>query len=67
MKKQVIAVEGMSCPHCEMAVQKSLLALTGVKKAKASWKKKQIIVKYDSSLVEIEQLKAAIVEAGYEA
>jgi len=67
MEKQIITVEGMSCHHCEMAVQNAVLALLGVKKAKASFKKSQVILKLDTSLVSIEAIKSAINEIGYTA
>ncbi|MCL1831241.1 MAG: cation transporter [Oscillospiraceae bacterium] len=67
MEKQIIAVEGMSCPHCEMAVQQALMNLDGVKKVKASWKKKQVTVKMDLELVSIDKIKETINETGFQA
>ena len=67
MEKQIITVKGMSCGHCEMAVKNAVMELEGVKKARASYKKGQVVVKFDAELVSPEQIKAAIVQTGYEA
>lgn len=66
MEKLSISVGGMSCMHCEMAVQNVIMSLDGVKKAKASWKKKSVVIKYDPSQVKVEDFKTAITEAGYD-
>ena len=67
MEKLIIDVEGMSCGHCEHAVEEALLAINGVKKAKASYKKKRVVVKVDTSIVTVNQLKDAIIETGFKA
>jgi copper chaperone CopZ len=62
--KKVIQIEGMSCHHCEMHVEKSLLSLKNVKSAKASHidKKCEVVLKKD---VEDEVLIEKVKEAGY--
>lgn len=67
MKSDIIKVERMSCGHCEIAVQDAIRKLAGVKKAKASKRKKQALVEYDESLVSLEQIVAAINATGYDA
>ena len=67
MKTETIRVEGMSCGHCEIAVQDAVRKLPGVKKAKANQRKKQAIVKYDETQVNTEQIISAIKESGYDA
>ncbi|KAA0257799.1 copper chaperone CopZ [Deferribacter autotrophicus] len=66
MAKIVIGVEGMSCHHCKMAVEKELKSLDGVLNAIVSLEAKNVEVEYDDEKVTIEQLKEAIEEAGYE-
>ena len=61
----MLTVKGMSCGHCEKRVDEALLSLDGVKKSKASSKKGQVLCLFDESLVSLEQIKAAITEAGY--
>ena len=62
--KKVLNVEGMSCHHCEMRVEKSLLGLKDVKKATASHVKKicELELKKD---VSDDVLKEKVKEAGY--
>ncbi len=66
MEKAVLKVKGMSCHHCEMAVNKALLALDGVSKAAADAKGGQAEVEF-SGQVSREAMIAAVQKAGYEA
>lgn len=65
MEKLVLKVEGMSCGHCEIAVQDAVRKLPGIKKVKANRRKKQAVVDYDTAQVTPEQIKAAINATGY--
>lgn len=65
MEKAKLRVEGMACGHCEIAVQDAVRKLPGIKKAKASKRKKEAVVDYDASLVSLEQIIAAINNTGY--
>ncbi len=67
MTKVVLPVTGMSCEHCENAVTQAVSALTGVEKVKASHKKAQVKVVFDETLTSLTAIKAAIIEAGYQA
>ncbi len=64
MKTQ-IGVEGMMCAHCEARVAGALEALEGVKKAKASAKDKNVVVRFDEDKVDVVKLKKTIEEQGY--
>ncbi len=64
MNQIVLRVEGMSCAHCENRVVKALRALPGVREASASAEKNQVAVSGDG--LDLEQLKAAIEDAGYD-
>ena len=63
--KITISVEGMMCAHCEARVTGALEALEGVKKAKASAKEKNVVVKFDEDKVDVVKLKKTIEEQGY--
>ena len=65
MKKDtaIITVTDMMCAHCEQSVEKALAAL-GVK-AKADREKKQVAVTYDGKKVTVDEMKAAIEDAGF--
>ena len=60
MKTSIIKVEGMVCAHCEIAVQKAIRKLPGIKKAKASKRKKQAAIEYDEGLVDLEKIVEAV-------
>ena len=66
MEKIIFNVDGMSCGHCENAVQNAVRELTGVKEVKADAQKKQAAVEYNSSLTTTEEIKAKIEEQGFE-
>ena len=65
MAKVIIGVEGMSCNHCKMAVEKELKSLQGVKDAVVSLENKNVEIEYDENMVDIEKLRQAIKDAGY--
>jgi copper chaperone len=55
----------MVCGHCEIAIQDAIRKLPGIKKTKANKRKKEVIAKYDETLVSEEQIIAAIGGTGY--
>ena len=61
--KKVIAIEGMTCGHCQARVEKALNAVDGVK-AKVDLKKNNAIVEADSTISD-DLLKKTVEEAGY--
>jgi len=63
--KSKLKVEGMSCQHCKMAVEKALKNLNGVSETEVNIESGLVSVAYDSSLVQYLQLVEAIEEAGY--
>lgn len=67
MKTDTIVVEKMACGHCEIAVQDAIRKLAGVKKAKASKRKKQAVIEYDETQVSLDQIVDAVNATGYEA
>lgn len=66
MTQGTVKVEGMSCGHCQMAVKKAVEAVEGVQKADVNLQNKQVVVEYNEGITNIEKVKAAIKEAGYE-
>ena len=67
MAKIILGVEGMSCNHCKMAVERELTSLEGVRSAIVSLEDKKVEVEYDENIIKLDQLKQAIEEAGYRA
>lgn len=63
-KKKVINVEGMSCEHCVVKIQKALEQLIDVIKVKVDLKEKRVFVYYQNDLDSI-LLQKTIEELGY--
>ncbi len=63
--KTTIKVEGMTCNHCKMNVEKAALSLDFVKKAAVNLKKSELALVMDEREGALEQVKDAVREAGY--
>ena len=63
----VVKIEGMSCGHCVMRVEKGVTALVGVKSAKVDLAKKEGTFTFDPGQTSEEAIKAKIKEIGYQA
>ncbi|MDD8017160.1 MAG: cation transporter [Bacteroidota bacterium] len=63
MKKYQLTIEGMSCHHCVMAVEKELkkLSTVNIKEVKIG----SAVVEADESAATKENLTKAVEEAGY--
>jgi copper chaperone len=66
MTQNTIKVEGMSCGHCVMRVKKAIEGVQGVKKVDVSLENKQAVVEFDEGTTNVDKIKAAIKETGYE-
>ena len=66
MAQEIIKVEGMSCMHCQLGVKKAVEAVEGVKRADVNLQTKQVTIEYEEGKVNLEDVKAAIRETGYE-
>lgn len=66
MTQEIIRVEGMSCMHCQLRVKKAVEAVEGVQRADVNLQTKQVTVDYEEGKVNLEKVKAAIRETGYE-
>jgi copper chaperone len=67
MEKKILKVEGMNCEHCVKAVTNAVSALPGLADVKVDLKAGTASFSYDSSVTPLAAIKAAIVDAGYEA
>ncbi len=65
-KKVVLKNLGMSCPFCKAAVTAKLKQLPGVIAYDVDVKSDSATVLYDPAKVDIEKLKRAITEAGFQ-
>ena len=66
MTQETIKVEGMSCMHCQMRVKKAVEAIEGVQRADVNLQTKQVTVDFEEGKANLEKVKAAIRETGYE-
>ena len=64
--KTVLQIKGMSCAHCTQHVKEALEAVTGVESAEVNLGAKNAEVEHGEE-VSPGALKAAVIEAGYEA
>jgi Cu+-exporting ATPase len=61
--ENVIMVNGMMCPHCKARVESVCKGIAGVTDAVVDLQKKNVTVSGNAS---VDEIKKAIVEAGYE-
>ncbi|HWQ47463.1 MAG TPA: copper ion binding protein [Methanosarcina sp.] len=66
MIQKTIKVEGMSCMHCQLRVKKAVEAVEGVQRADVNLQTKLVTVDYEEGKANLEKVKAAIRETGYE-
>ena len=66
MKMAILNINGMTCMGCVTSIKKVLEEIAGVSDSDISLKKKQAKIQYDPEKTNINKLKEAIVEAGFE-
>lgn len=65
MKSTTIKIQGMTCNHCVMRVQKALKGVAGVHDAQVNLQKAEAVVSFDEGKVTLDKLSAAVADAGY--
>lgn len=66
LQEVVLKVEGMSCNHCKMAVEKALKNLSGVHDVLVNLEAKTVTASFDPASVNKQQLTKVIDETGYQ-
>ncbi len=66
MKSITLDVTGMTCGHCEKAVNGALTELDGVQKVDVNLETGKVNVDYDEGKVTLEQMKEAVEDQGYD-
>ena len=66
MQTAVLNINGMTCMGGVTSIEKVLEKIAGVSDSDISLKKKQAKIQYDPERTNINKLKEAIVEAGFE-
>ncbi len=67
MASTTLRVADMHCSACVLRLEGLEDDLPGVLKAEASYRAQRLVVRYDETVVNREQIIAAIAELGYEA
>ncbi len=62
MRETVLTIEGMTCIHCKMAVEKALQGVPGVTGARVDLAKNQAVV---AGLADQAVMAKAVAEAGF--
>ncbi len=65
MVKEIIKIEGMMCGHCQANVERSVSTLNGVTDVNVDLAAKQATVTFDPALASLDDIKAAVKDAGY--
>ena len=65
LKTEVFAVEGMTCGHCEAAVEKEVGDVSGVERSSADSGRGSVEIAYDEGRVTTGDIRSAVEEAGY--
>lgn len=60
-----LSVSGMKCGGCESALVNKLSALDGVLSVSASHATQQVVVEFDATQVDLDDIEDEIEEAGY--
>ncbi|MDE5753728.1 MAG: heavy-metal-associated domain-containing protein [Oscillospiraceae bacterium] len=67
MQEFVLHVDCMMCPHCEASVRKILEGFPEVQEAVPDREKKQVCLHLQADLTHLDDMKQALVKAGYQA
>ncbi|WP_163498487.1 copper-binding metallochaperone CopP [Helicobacter suis] len=65
MQEISLKVKGMTCQHCVDKIEKFVGELEGVNKIDVSLEKQQVVVAFENP-ANLEAIKEAILDAGYE-
>ena len=66
MQTAILNISGMTCMGCVSSIEKVLAEISGVSDSDISLEKQQAKIQYDPEKTDINQLKEAIVGAGFE-
>ncbi|POB11576.1 heavy-metal-associated domain-containing protein [Sulfobacillus sp. hq2] len=66
MERITLGVKGMTCNHCVMTVTNALKEVDGVKAANVSLEQEDAKITFDESKTNIDAIKKAVIDAGYQ-
>lgn len=56
----------MACNHCVVRVGRAIASVKGVVEVDVNLEKREAVVNFEESITDLEKIKAAVREAGYE-
>ena len=65
IQETILSVPDVSCQHCVKAINEALSKLSGVEKVVTDIPSKTIHLRYDSNQLSMQQVEAALDDAGY--
>ncbi len=65
MKKEILAITGMSCASCAKAVERSVSRVEGVSSANVNFATEKLSIEFDEDKTDINKIKEVIKKAGY--
>ncbi len=65
MKTDLLTVTGMTCGGCVNSLTRALKAVNGVHEVQVTLASGETAVQYDEQAISLEQIKAAVLDAGY--
>lgn len=65
-KKVTLKIQGMECPNCSLTLEQIEDRLDGVLFAEASYRKEQLVVEFDETVVSLDRIKAEVIRLGYQ-
>lgn len=65
MVQASLSIGGMTCEHCVMSVTKGLNDLNGIAEVKVTLDDSTAVIKYDASVVDMDDIKTAVGKRGY--
>jgi len=66
METTVLKVNGMTCGGCVRSVKNVLESIQGITSAEVSLEKAQATVTYDPAKADVNRMKEAVTDAGYQ-
>jgi copper chaperone len=67
MKREKILIEGMSCSHCVMAIEKALGELPGISHIRVDLKTNSAEIEFDDTCISLSDVYDIIDNQGYNA
>jgi len=66
MTRVTLTIPNMSCPACNMHLEALEDELPGIRFIQANYKKQRMDVEFDETQIELDEIRAAVIELGYD-